>query len=133
MLLLDTNILSYLYKADSRISPYAPDLNGHRLAISLMTVAEMLQWSVIYKWGPTRVRRLEGWLETNFIVFPIDRDLCDYWANTKATCRAKGRPIDGQNAWIAATALQHQLPLVTHNPKDFSAVDELQLISHVSS
>jgi len=37
-----------------------------------------------------------------------------------------------KDAWIAATALQYKLPLVTHNPDDFNAVDNLEIISIIS-
>lgn len=42
--LLDTNIVSYLFKQDSRAFLYEPHLLNQELAISLMTVAELLQW-----------------------------------------------------------------------------------------
>ena len=41
--LLDTNIVSFLLKGDSRAQAYAPSLQGKRLAISFMTVAYMLE------------------------------------------------------------------------------------------
>ena len=40
--LLDTNIVSYLFKGDSRAALYAPHLLGRELAIAMMTVAELL-------------------------------------------------------------------------------------------
>ena len=41
--LLDTNIISYLFKRDTRAMLYAPHLLDRELAISLMTVAELFQ------------------------------------------------------------------------------------------
>ena len=40
VVLLDTNIVSFLLKGDSRAKSYAPHLRGRILAISFMTVAE---------------------------------------------------------------------------------------------
>jgi len=34
-----------------------------------------------------------------------------------------------QDAWIAATALRHDLPLATHNIKDFVGISNLRLIT----
>jgi tRNA(fMet)-specific endonuclease VapC len=43
MLLLDTNIVSFIFKRDSRATAYAALLQGNRLAISFMTAAELFQ------------------------------------------------------------------------------------------
>ena len=46
MLLLDTNIISYLLKQDSRATLYQAILSSDKAhAISLMTVAELFQWA----------------------------------------------------------------------------------------
>jgi tRNA(fMet)-specific endonuclease VapC len=47
IVLLDTNIISFLLKADSRAQSYTPYLENHKLAISFMTVAELFQWAAI--------------------------------------------------------------------------------------
>ena len=57
-LLVDTNIVSYLLKGDSRALLYKPYLQGNELAISLMTVAELLQWSEMQGWGSKRIAQL---------------------------------------------------------------------------
>ena len=40
-MLLDTNIVSFVFKRDTRATAYAPLLQGNRLAISFMTAAEL--------------------------------------------------------------------------------------------
>jgi predicted nucleic acid-binding protein len=46
------------------------------------------------------------------------------------TARAKGFRIDCADAWIAATALLHGVPLVTHNRDDYRGVQDLNLICY---
>ena len=41
----------------------------------------------------------------------------------------KGRPIAEADAWVAAVALRHGLPLVTHNRKHFDGIPGLTVIS----
>ncbi len=128
VVLLDTNIVSFLLKEDSRAQSYASYLENRRLAISFMTVAELFQWAAIRKWGAHRTGQLEASLR-NYIILPFDIALCRLWGEIRAQCRVAGRPISSQDAWIAATSLQHGLPLVTHNPTDFEIIEELELIT----
>jgi tRNA(fMet)-specific endonuclease VapC len=96
-----------------------------------MTVAELFQWAFVHNWGVRRMSQLETSLQ-NYTVLPFDIALCRLWGEVRANCRVVGRPISPQDAWIAATALQHRMPLVTHNPADFEAIEELELITTVT-
>ncbi len=44
--------------------------------------------------------------------------------------QAAGRRIETADAWIAATALLYDVPLVTHNGSHFLGVPNLKLIFH---
>ena len=121
IVLLDTNVVSYLFKGDTRAAAYAPFLQGQRLAISFMTVAELFEWATTRKWGRLRLTRLEHTLAT-YVIFPVDVELCRLWGTLRAQQQAAGRTMAPQDAWVAATAQRHQLPLVTHNPSDFQDI-----------
>ncbi|MEH2126023.1 hypothetical protein [Nostoc sp.] len=43
--------------------------------------------------------------------------------------QSAGRSISPQDPLIAATALCHDLPLVTHNIKDFLGISNLRLVT----
>jgi predicted nucleic acid-binding protein len=126
--LLDTNVVSYLFKGDSRAAEYAVILQGHSLAISFMTIAELYEWVATRNWGKARIDRLEQML-SSYLVVPIDVDLCRIWGSLRAQQQAAGRIIAPQDAWIAATALRHSIPLVTHNIVDFQYIPGLELRS----
>jgi len=130
MLLLDTNIVSFIFKGHTLTRKYLPDLQGQPLAISAMTVAELLEWSIIHQWGQRKITKLQMTI-TSYTVLPLDEPVWLNWATIRATCRSKGLMIGVADAWIAATAIHHQIPLVTHNPKDFTCVEGLQLITQV--
>lgn len=130
VVLLDTNITSFLFKKDSRAKTYAPYLQGRKQAISFMTVAELYQWAAIRNWGPRRVSQLEKTFR-DYTILLVNIDLCRLWADVRARCRAAGQPISPQDAWIAATALHYNLSLVTHNPSGFEVIEELEIITTV--
>ncbi|MBV9786669.1 MAG: PIN domain-containing protein [Chloroflexi bacterium] len=82
----------------------------------------------VRNWGQQRVYQLETHLRS-YVVVPFDSAVCRVWGNLRAVCQRAGQPISVQDAWIAATALHHQLPLVTHNPGDFQSVEGLTIIT----
>lgn len=93
-----------------------------------MTVAELDRWALQKSWGAARRNKMEEYLR-NFVTYPFDRALCRQWAYVIDGARRKGRPISIPDAWIAATALLYDIPLVTNNHDDFANVEGLSLIS----
>ncbi len=126
--LLDTDVVSFFLKGDSRANKYASIVQGNRLALSFMTVAELFQWAAVRNWGEKRVASLERSL-TNYLIIPVDIEVCRIRGNLRAEKQAIGRVISPQDAWRAATAIRHNLPLVTNNTKDFQNIPNLQVIT----
>jgi len=125
---LDTDVVSFLFKQDTRAALYRPYLIDKILVISFMTLAELDRWALERNWGEKRLHKMEEHLR-NFVVHPSDRGLCLKWAEVSHTARRNGRPIQSADAWIAATAMLHNIPLITHNKNDFAGVAGLTIIS----
>ena len=123
---VDTNVVSYLLKGDSRGRLYREHLAGKTLAVSFMTVAELYEWGYRRSWGEQRFRELEDDLG-NYILIPHSEEVCRCWGRIRAARRH--RPISVGDAWIAATAVTHGCPLVTHNPVDFKGVPGLSVMT----
>jgi predicted nucleic acid-binding protein len=64
-----------------------------------------------------------------FVFVVVNEDVCLRWAEVHARAKQKGRLISIGDAWIAATALAHSVPLVTHNPDDFKHVTRLTIVT----
>ena len=126
--LVDTDVVSFLLKRDSRAALYRPHLADRLLVISFMTLAELDRWALERNWSEARRARMEEQLR-QYVIYPSDRALCRTWAEVMHMARRRGRPIQTADAWIAATALLHGLPLVSHNRKDFAGVAGLTLIA----
>jgi tRNA(fMet)-specific endonuclease VapC len=127
-LILDTNIVSYLLKNDALAQPYLPHLAGNSLYISFITVGELYLWAENNGWGTKRRADLETRLR-NYIVIPYDHVIARSYGLVGAERRRAGKPISLNDAWIAACAVRHDVPLVTHNRKDFTDITALQLVS----
>ena len=128
VILIDTNIASFILKGSNYVEPYEIILSGHELALSFMSVGELYQWAFVRKWGDRRIIQLEEYL-SNYLIIPTDHLLCQEWAKLRAESQQIGRAISSQDAWIAATAIRHNLELVTHNLKDFQGLPKLSLIT----
>jgi tRNA(fMet)-specific endonuclease VapC len=127
-LVIDTDVVSFLFRGDTRADWYRSQLAGKVLTLSFMTVAELDQWALEHQWGAPRQQRLAEHL-ADYLIHPYDRDLCRWWATVRVACRRIGKPIEGADAWIAATALLYGIPLITHNSDHFSRVPGLTVIS----
>jgi tRNA(fMet)-specific endonuclease VapC len=127
---VDTDVVSFLFKNHPIGVRYDPELAGRVALISFMTVAELERWATQYRWGEHRRHWLHQYL-ARFTVVPSSPDLCRKWAEVMVAAQAAGRRIDCADAWIAATALLYGAPLMTHNRGDYLGVPGLTLISHV--
>jgi tRNA(fMet)-specific endonuclease VapC len=56
-LIVDTDVVSFLLKGDTRAHLYRPHLQDQTLALSFMTVAELYQWAYVRNWGERKLAR----------------------------------------------------------------------------
>jgi len=129
-IVLDTNIVSYIVKANPLADRYADELRGRRLCISFITVGELRFWARSRHWGAQKVQRMEQSIR-GFVVIPFDDPVATVWAEIATEAKAAGRDrVDRSDWWITACAIRHDIPLVTHNRRDFDGISRLTLITH---
>lgn len=126
--LIDTDVLSFLFKGDTRAELYQKHLKDRLLDVSFMTLAELERWAFQRNWGEARRKRMEEHLR-QFVFPPVDRELCRKWAEVTDGARRNGFTISCADAWIAATALTYDIPLITHNPMDYLGIESLTIFS----
>ena len=126
--IVDTNVVSYLMRGGSLAKRYRPHLQGRLSAIAFVTVGELYFGAEKAEWGAKRRQDLETTLRS-FIVVPYDQEVARCYARLLARRQREGRPISPNDAWIAACAVRHGMPLVTHNARDFRGVGSLELIT----
>jgi len=126
--IVDTDVVSMLFKGDTRALAYRSRITGRLPGISFMTLAELERWSLERNWGQRRKLELAQHL-TRYTVLPVSRELCAKWAEVSFAAKRKGRPIQTADAWIRASALHYRVPLITNNRGDYSVVDGLVLLS----
>ena len=88
VLLLDTNIVSILFKPDHSLHAKCLGLvSDNQLFISFMTRAELLLWPRQNHWGTKRAEELLKHVELCTTLFP-DEETCVHWVgmSLKAGC-----------------------------------------------
>ena len=127
-IVIDTDVLSYLFKRDTRGDRYQPHLDGKLGVLSFMTIAELEFWANLRNWGAKRRNELSAFLQP-YTVIDSDYRLCQVWAEIRSQVMRDGHHIDTADCWIAATALHYATPLVTHNASHFVHVSGLTVLS----
>ncbi len=120
--LVDANVLSEATKP-------APDagvvawLRRHERELSIdPIILGELRFGILLLPRGKRRARLERWFEAgvrHLRCLPWDAETGLRWAALLARLRAAGRSMPIKDSWIAATALAHELTLVTRNRLDF--------------
>jgi predicted nucleic acid-binding protein len=131
---VDTDVLSYLLKRDTRVHvylPYLPYLTD-TIIISFMSLAELERWAIERNWGAARRAGLRRFVD-GLVTRPVDSALCETWAAITVEARRNGRPIGHADAWVAATARLDGLPLVTNNARDYAGVGGLTVLTESSA
>ena len=127
--LLDTNVLSEFFKRepDERVLMWFRETDEVLQFISTLTLAEIQK--VISRLDASRRKdELQDWFDSELVryssrVLSFDLEAARIWADVMATLEKKGRPLPVIDSLIAATALAHDLTLVTRNSPDFAATN----------
>lgn len=123
---MDTNVLSELRRKapDGAVLNWFAQRPATTLFLSTLTLGEIRK-GIESLADQERRMALGDWLETELPRFfsgrilPVDAKVADRWGRLLA---AAGRPLPAIDSLLAATALQHDLVLVTRNERDFSGI-----------
>lgn len=127
MILLDTNIISELMKADpdSRVLGWFAQIDGNDLFTSTVTEAEVRSGLVAMPEGRRRdalMAEADAMFENVLSdqVLSFDRTAAHHYADVMARRRAVGSPIQAVDAMIAAIAIAHGFAVAPRNVRDFA-------------
>jgi tRNA(fMet)-specific endonuclease VapC len=129
--LLDTDVFSFLLRQeDTRASIYRPHILDRIVVISYVTIGELYFWAEGKKWQAERLRLMEQTIRATTVV-QYDLEVCRTYARLKCGIRnpsGSHRVIGDNDLWIAACAVRHGLPLITHNRRHFEGIAGLNII-----
>jgi len=124
--LIDTDIIIYSLKGNTTVADH---LRRHRtdpIMISVITYGEMV-------YGARKSNQTERNLATAhrvaeiYPMLPVTQSVIETFAGIRASLETAGTPLDDMDLLIGATALSHNLTLVTNNEKHFSRIPGLSV------
>lgn len=125
--LLDTCVISDFVKGEPGTLVRIRQTLPTDIAISVITVMELRYGLQL---NPQRAERIEPVIASflnSVTIFPFDLSASEQAAQIRAVLKAQGQSIGAYDVLIAATALQHNLLMVTANQREFDRVPGLQI------
>jgi predicted nucleic acid-binding protein len=127
--LVDTNLPSELTKPapDPRVAEFLIQAGRERVCVSVVTIGEICKGIGALPESKRR-EELRVWLDRVMRpwfagrVLTVTENIAERWGTLTGEHRRRGRQITMADGLIAATALEHDLTLVTRNVKDFEGL-----------
>jgi len=125
--LLDTNIPSEFSRdrPDPRVVKWLKTQPATTLFLSVVTIGEIRRGLAVLPPGRRR-SGLETWFQTDLLmwfrnrILPVTHAIADRWGVLDGQSQLRGMPLNTADGMIAATAMEHDLKVVTRNVKDFA-------------
>ena len=103
-------------------------LRPEGIAISIISVAEVYEGALNGHDPERGERALENFLRP-FPIINLDIPICRVFGMERARLRAAGTPIQDMDLLIGATALRHDLTLLSNNRRHFERLQGLRILS----
>ena len=124
--LLDTNVISEIKSKnpEPRVLQWMEAADERLLYLSVLTLGEIRKGAAQLSQDRRRTQ-LETWLEVDLQarfagrIVPIDSGIADRWGLIAAEAKRKGVTFPVIDGLLAATALHHNLTIVSRNVRDF--------------
>lgn len=123
--LLDTNVISELVRPrpEPKVTSWIDAIGEDALYLSVLTLGEIRKGIASLPAGP-RSNVLESWLISDLPIrfaariLAVDAAIADRWGRLSAHPSSVRKPLPVVDGLLAATALHHNLVLVTRNTAD---------------
>ena len=126
--LIDTDwVIDHMHgrrRVISRLEELAP----YGLGLSIISLAELYE-GVFYSTNPQSEERAMLDFLPAVEVIPLDDQICRLFARERGRLRSTGAIIGDLDILIGATALRHDLTLLTNNRRHFERITGLDIIS----
>lgn len=124
--LLDTNAFTEMRRRqpNANVARWFAQTSDQHLYVSVLNLAEIRKGIAKLEVGQQRTE-LEQWLDdvlTPYFagrILAVDLETALLWGQLSGEAERRGQPLPAIDTLLAATAIRHELTLVTRNERDF--------------
>ena len=126
MYLMDTDILIYSLKGNETVNQNLRRHIHDAIQISAVTLMELYYGAYKSQQVESNLAKVKK-IESGLDVIAVDCESVEIFGLLKSKLEMSGRPLDDFDLILAATALSHNLILVTNNERHFARIDGLKI------
>lgn len=124
--ILDTDWIINLLAGSKDAEEKIQHLNPQEIVISLITVAEVYESAFNYANPEAHIQSFRQFLN-NFKLLNLNLSIMEKFAEIRAHLRRRGQTISDFDILLGATALHHDLIILTYNKKHFERIPDLKI------
>jgi tRNA(fMet)-specific endonuclease VapC len=124
--LLDTDWIINLLAGNKEAEENIQHLDPDDIVISLVTVAEIYEGAFAYANPEAHLQSFRSFF-SHFTLLNLNLSIMEKFAEIRSHLRRTGRIIADFDILLSATALHHDLTILTYNKKHFERIPDLKL------
>jgi len=126
--LLDTDWVIDHFNGVGAVTRRLQALQGQGLALSIISVAEL--WEGVHSSkDPARSEAMLTEFLSGVVILGIDEEVCQRFGRIRGSLRGAGKLVGDFDLLIAASALRHDLTLLSNNRRHFERIEGLRIES----
>jgi tRNA(fMet)-specific endonuclease VapC len=126
--LIDTDWVIDHFHGVGAVTRRLQALEAQGLALSIISVAELWE-GVHFSRNPARSETMLNEFLSGVVILGIDVEICRRFGQLRGALRSAGKLLGDFDLLVAATALHHDLTLLTNNRRHFERVAGLRIES----
>ena len=124
--LVDTDWVIDHFNGVQAVTRRLQALRTQGLALSIISVAELWE-GVHFSKDPTRSEAMLTEFLSGVVILGIDEEICRRFGQLRGSLRSAGKLVGDFDLLVAASALRHDLTLLTNNRRHFERVEGLRI------
>lgn len=129
--LIDTDVIIDALHGDAGMREYLEQRATSGLMVSMISIGELIEGAYLTTTPEAHIADVRTFL-AGYTIIGLDDRVMDAFGRERARLRRLGQRIADLDLLIAATAVAHDLALVTRNRRHFERIDGLQLVDDLT-